>query len=305
MHALRERLVAYELDARPDLARFHPREVRASLLRAWLDVELGRIGDRAFAEGFARACPRNDAPPEAYWPRVLEGTPTLLAGIRFKGGDRAQPFVELIAWDGPLPAWDALRQRLAAAFAQFAPRRLRLRLPGEAPPPGSAVELDQWLVAGRVAELRRQPRSAALATRSAADLACFEAFCAAYRAWQAGAGPLGAEVQPASREELEACLESGAVVLVEAEGAWAGLAAAERQAERGLRGFCVVEELLDAPLRGQGRAAALQRALIDALPAEEDDVLWGTIHGINAPSLRTARRVGREVVEGWWFVGLA
>ena len=83
-----------------------------------------------------------------------------------------------------------------------------------------------------------------------------------------------------------------------------GVAAALRQDERSLGGFCVMELFLSPDVQGRGWAPRLQRALIEALPARPGDCLHGTIHGLNRPSLRTALRCGREVVETWWFRSL-
>jgi hypothetical protein len=45
----------------------------------------------------------------------------------------------------------------------------------------------------------------------------------------------------------------------------------------------------------------LQR-LVDDLPAEDGDTLWGTIHPGNTPSLRNATSIGRRLVGGYVWV---
>lgn len=67
-----------------------------------------------------------------------------------------------------------------------------------------------------------------------------------------------------------------------------------------LSGWQVVDELFETRFRGRGLAAAMQRAFLDTLPAK--DLVWGTIDTRNAPSLATARRVGREIVAGYLFL---
>lgn len=291
-----------------------PQHARRVIAR-WLDEALDRIDDELFARRFATTCPVPGQPPAAYQHRLLtepSSAPTLLAGIRFKGGDLAWPFVELMAWDRPVVghrAWGRVRDRLATAFAPFAPRHLRVRWPagGRPPLPPGDLEPDLRLVAERLASLRGRPRpwgEEALDVRVAGDLDFFDAYVAAHAAWRAQAGPLGAEVFPERRADLAHCLETGAVVCVFHGERWAGVMAAGRGADRALDGYCVHEILLDTPVRGRRRAAILQRRLVDLLPDTGRDCLWGTIHHHNQPSLRTAARCGRRVVETSWFVRL-
>lgn len=289
-----------------------PPAARTRRLRAWVGEGLSRVDDEVWAARFQHHCPVPGAPRSAYQHRLLAapGRPTLLTGIRFKGGDTAWPFVELMAWDRALEgaaAWDRTRARIRTAFAPFRPRAIRVRWPGQgAPPvPRSARSVDQYLVAGRLSDLRGRSRPwghEAVEVVRARDDAFHADFTAAFARWQAGAGPLGAEVLPADRETWARCLDSGAIVCARASGRWAGVMGAARAAERTVEGYCVQELFLDTPLRGRRRAPVLQRHLVDVLLDRGRDCLWGTIHGTNAPSLRTALRTGRQVIETWWFL---
>jgi L-amino acid N-acyltransferase YncA len=78
--------------------------------------------------------------------------------------------------------------------------------------------------------------------------------------------------------------------------------AAIRDDRHGMSGFGVEEICLDAAARGRGLAAGVVQRLVDALPAADGDVLWGTIHPDNQPSLRNALSVGRRVVGGYVWV---
>ena len=270
-------------------------------MEAWLDAQLGLIDDVAASARFAAWCPVPQVPESAYRHRILPGDPALLAGIRFKGGDLAQAFVDLLAWDGVVGA--GTNARLIHAFREFAPKMVRVRWPGaEEPPLFTQCSVDQVVLSGPLEALKRRPRPVGtLVLEPATDLAWYDEFRAEFAAWQGGAGPLGAEVFPASKEDFEGCLQSGAVLCAMDEGHWVGVIATRREAERFGEGYCVTEEFLAASARGRGLAAALQRGLIDALPAKPGDLLWGTISHANQPSQRTASRCGREVIETWWF----
>ena len=291
-----------------------PPEARRRRISAWVREGLSRVDDEVWAARFQQRCPVPGAPRSAYLHRVLTAPrrPTLLAGIRFKGGDRAQPFVELVAWDRPIEgprAWARVCARISEAFARFAPPRLRVRWAGQGAPavPRDRRAVDQRLVAGRLAALRAAPPpwgAGAIEVVRATTAGFHGAFVDAFARWQAQAGPLGAEVVPADPETWARCLSSGAIVCARASGRWAGVMAASRAAERTIEGYCVQELFLDTPLRGRRRAPLLQRHLVDVLPDRGRDCLWGTIHGTNAPSLRAALRSGREIIETWWFVDL-
>ena len=77
---------------------------------------------------------------------------------------------------------------------------------------------------------------------------------------------------------------------------------AVRDDDHGMSGFCVQEICLDARHLGRRLAPAVLQHLVDELPAEEGDVLWGTIHPDNAPSLRNSLSIGRTVVGGYVWV---
>lgn len=271
-----------------------------STLERWLGRALRRCDDLEWARGFARHCPSR--PPQEYLHRLLPGTPTLLCGVRFKGGDVSLPFVDLLAWDEGLQGhWDSVHSRIAQAYAPFGPHSIRLRWPG-AEPPLTGLAVDQVLVAERLdrLRLRTRPELPGLVLQRAEDLDFHGDFLDAFNRWRAAAGPLGPEVHPASPEDLQPCVDAGAVICA-SDGRWRGLMAATRREERALGGFCVVELFLDPQVHGRGWAPALQGALIDALPGGPGDALYGTIHRLNAPSLRTALRCGRRVIETWWF----
>jgi L-amino acid N-acyltransferase YncA len=279
------------------------------LASRWLDRELSRIDDVDVMLRFARACPLEGVAPEAYAPRWLAGPPGVLAGIRFKGGDVTQPFVELIAWDAPIAdagTWREVLGRLRDAFTMFAPSCVRVRWPGDAPPPGVEQPLlDQWLVAERLAVLRdgpSRPVPQGITVGPVQDVEWFPQFAAEFASWRAGAGELGDEVFPAERADLQGCLDGGAVICLWDRGSWLGIAAARREDERDMAGYGVLEEFLAPNGRGRGYAKLLQQALIAALEDTGSSYLWGTVHAGNAPSLAAARSVGRDVREGWWFL---
>ncbi|MEC8424578.1 MAG: hypothetical protein VX000_12430 [Myxococcota bacterium] len=291
-----------------------PAGARRRRASAWLSEALSHTEDEVRAARLQRRCPVQGAPTHAYLHRLLQesGRPTLLTGIRFRGGDPSQPFVDLMAWDRPLrdrQSWRRVRARVAQSFGAFQPQWLRVRWPGQAGPPvpRGARRIDRYMVAGRLEDLRNGPRPwghGAVEVVPATDARFHDAYSSAFHRWQLEVGPRGTAVIPADAETWSRCLATGAIVCARSNGQWAGVMAASRIGERSLEGYCVQEMFLDRRLRGRRRAPVLQRHLVDVLLDRGRDCLWGTIHGTNAPALRAALRSGRRIVETWWCLEL-
>ncbi len=303
------------------LAALHPRlrtwRGEAALRgerRAFLQGALARCEDRAFAARFARSCPVPGAEPSEYLHRLLalDDTRVLLGGIRFRGGALDHPFVDVLAtsWDVEAAGgYAAVVAAVNAEWSRFAPRAVRiLRATPGLEEPALAVEVDQLVVAGRVDELvRRAPpqHTGRVALRPLEVEPALALVRSAYDALFARHPALGAKLHAATREELVACRERGRLFAIAVDGAAraVGVLAVEARAEHGVDGWVVVEEIIVGSHRGQRLASAAQRRLAEALVAEDPrGVLFGTIAGSNQASLRTAARVGREVIAAYLFV---
>ncbi|WP_197534518.1 GNAT family N-acetyltransferase [Symmachiella dynata] len=216
----------------------------------------------------------------------------LLVGIRFKGGDVARPFVDLIAWTGePRPRWVIAIQE---AFAQFAPEAVRFRWSKESAPPWTG-EVGQYLFAGLAAGTLHASVS------PARDLSWFDEFSQAFDKWRT-TSPLGPEVWPSNLDDLKKCLKHGHIVVATEGDKFLGLAASLWQTERAFEGWMIMEEFVVPEAQGRGLGTALQQGLMQRLP--QGDLVWGTIQGDNVASQKTAARCGRRPVETWWFIPL-
>lgn len=308
--ALRDRFAADGARrAGPTLGRWLSPERLTAGADQFLTPLWERFEAPALAASFAEARPVAGATAEDYGTRVLE-TPAgpVLAGIRFKGGDLAQPFVEVATSFGMTPdALEGVRRVVAPAFAVFAPPRMRLwRFADEAPVPGA--EPDQLLYAAPIAELRTRPLPAhfgEVVLGPAFDLGRLGDLEAAYAALVAADPVLGAEVGPASAGELQACLDEGLLFDAHIDWDWAGMVAGRSEPFFGAEGVLMVEELLVAEHRGRGLGACLQRHFIERLMPAGGAILHGTIHASNLASRRTAEHCGRTAIMIAEFVPLA
>jgi len=294
----------------------------------WLADAIARTSDLEWAASFQTSCPVDGAVAADYQHRWLaaRGAPTLLAGIRFYGGDLAFPFVELLAFDQPDIDWNAAVRRLASEFASFAPRAVRVRTPaGDKPGYRGETTLDQVVVGGALSPRPDDDSDgdsdddsdggsaagqsdAPLVTAVATDLAFVDRYQTSYRAWQAATPELVKALPMTTDVEWRHCLERGVIVCAYRPGTadWLGAAAAAPGDDRLVGGWAVWEMFLAASARGRGWAPTLQRALLSAVAtrAKPGDCLWGTIDGRNGASLGTARRCGRYPMEDRWFLRL-
>ncbi len=284
----------------------------ASQLAVELAVEADRMDDAEFGAGFRDAVSADIEPDALAWANrriALSDGGWALAGIRFRGLDRTKPFVDVVATD-QLPTPDglaAVADGVLPVFSAFAPLCLRVDAPAPDDLVAAVVDdsrfkqgaVDQYVVAGQVTALRERPAPSdvSLAPREAGPLA--ERVAAIYAHHEESARLWAS---PEDKESLAACAEEGLLFEVLVDGEPAGVVGAIREAGHGMRGFCVQELCLDQTFRGRGLATRAVRRLLEELPAQPGDVLWGTIHPDNLPSLRQARSLGREIVAGFVWV---
>jgi GNAT superfamily N-acetyltransferase len=268
-------------------------------------------------EGFERNMPVAGAIPSMYNHRVHEvaGMQVML-GIRFRGGDIAIPFVDLVRSNQTITSAaqvEAICDLVRREFAIFKPLMVRFYQPAhlefQFDLPGSSG--DKRVLAAPLTTMLEHPKPDGLervSLRRAETLEFYPRYAETYAAIYQERPWLPHEAEPESLGDMQEYLETGHVFEVFADGQWAGITGAEhRSDEFALRGFVVLEMLLAKFARGQGLGAAVQYRLAEALqPSSQPiDVLYGTIGSNNPPMLKTAARVGRVDLGGWIWINLA
>lgn len=283
-------------------------------LARWAEPSLALVGDAAWGGAVRDAVQLPVADPLLWANRrlSLSSGGWAVTGIRFRGRDVTKPFVDVIATSvTPDAAGIAELAEVLVHHEAFAPRCLRVHLPGDARGAGAlagapfASAPDQLVVAGSVTAVNARPRTA---RSSAVELVRSTPEAAAARV----AG-IYAEVQrsrpdidewatPASADDLADADDEGLLFDVVVQGRTAGVVAAARDDAYGFTGFGVEEIALDAEHRRRGYGPAVLQHLAQRLPAGAPDVLWGHVHPDNTPSLRNALASGRTVVSSLVWV---
>ena len=307
----------------PRLQEWYDDERLVRQLASGLADEAGRVGDVVFGaefrDGVMSGAGIAASTDPLDWANRRIDLPTggwAVAGIRFRGLDVTRPFVDVVATTEP-PTPDGLAtvaESVAPAYAPFGPLCLRFELPEPAPLLerlgaderfGEGCAVDQYVVAGTVEALRTWPRAASyddISLRRGGAEQLAQRAAAIYDELGRRNPDLRMWACPEDAASLGACAEDGLLFEVVLTGEAVGVVAAVRGDAHGLSGFSVEELCLAAGSRGRGLAAGVLQRLADELPAEDGDVLWGTIHPDNAPSLRNSVSVGREVVGGYTWV---
>jgi L-amino acid N-acyltransferase YncA len=302
--------------------RLHSWYAQKRLLRQiknGLTIEIGRVGNAEFGSEYRDQIGLGAATDPLEWANrrvTFSAGGWAVSGIRFRGGDPALPFIDVIATSEP-PTPDGLAvvaEELLPAYQAFAPLCLRV----DALDPAGLLQavaldarfgqhcaVDLYVVAGLVEDLRARPRAdsyEAVTVRPGPAAVLAQRVADIYEQ----SGELNPQqqvwAQPEDEDSLAECAEQGLLfeVLVGAESA--GVVASIRYDAHAMSGFSVQELCLDAHHRGKRLAAGVLQRLIDALPAQTGDVLWGTIHPDNTASLRNSMTVGREIVGAYVWI---
>jgi hypothetical protein len=280
------------------------REATAASLRTLTDdAEARRIADVMHV--LAR-------PAGSYKGRLLDlGGVRCIAHIDFPDPSGGFPFVKIRGASVPLGSiadWRPLREGIAGAFAEFRPRAISIFHPAHLPLLAPAARLYRHLLAAPAGSMAARPEASGLhriALRRAANLDFYPEYEAAYAQMLAERPHLKDEIGVESRRTLAECLEQGLLFEVLVDGAWSGLIAARRDLVAGVRGLQVVEIVLTRPVRGHGLGPAVHQGFAGAVAAiDPATVILGTISARNAPSLRAARKAGRQEIGAWHWIDL-
>jgi len=275
------------------------------------DELIERTTDDAASRRYAEACPVAGVDHTRYRLRelTLPHGVRLLAGVHFRGQCSHYPFVGVFAQSRWLTTGEtaAAHAALLSEFSVFAPRATWWWLPaGKDLPELAGVTPDQHLVMGSLDEIRRIPASplpphwVLRRLDSASEVST--AFADLYRSFHSARPDLEEAVPATKLEALVDCAEAEGLYGCFAGGDLMGVVAVKPDTQYSVDAWLMWDIVLARPYCGKGLASILQRAVLDRLDAARAPLVVGTINARNLPSLRTALRVGRQVVGTWMFM---
>ena len=270
----------------------------AEPVSVWLSEELARTDDNEFARTFSDHIDLPGVAHRDYLHRVIRtARGNLLGGIRFHGRNINRPFVEIIAHS--FDDLGALTDCVALEWSAFAPKALRVRAaPAELD--DERTVLDQTVHIARCHAMPAPADSVRLAPF--ADVAdALELVRVRYR----GLDPrLARNLAAASLDDLRRWHAADQLHAIESDGVVAGALAVVPARIRWIDGAEIHEEVVAVEYAGNHLATQAQCRWA-AQCADRDQLLIGTIDGLNAASRRTAEAAGRPRMLDLVFVELS
>ncbi len=105
-------------------------------------------------------------------------------------------------------------------------------------------------------------------------------------------------------EDLQTAARNGLLLQIEdTRGNFLGVIAGQPLSLYGLQALYIFEIFLSRIIQGKGYAPVVESLFIQQLRPRFSFV-WGNIHDHNLPSLRTAQRVGRKIIQTEFFCAL-
>lgn len=286
-------------------------------IHANLNIELAKnqhsMRDDIFAYGFKKLCPVEGTSADHYKFRILELKHNLkaLTSIRFKCLDVTQPYVEILHKNFLIKSVDQIKQ-LASEIHQhykiFAPKWIRLFDSSgilEQAVDDKTVICDLRLFAGLIEKLKLRPfpkTQEKVALEPARDMEIYSLYQELYGELYKENPALRSMLCKESPHTFQKIRDAGTLFNILIEGKWAGIIGLSEEYEKFLYGYRMVDQIISKPYRGKGFAVAVQRRLIEVIESKKNEVLFGQISPSNISSARTALRVGREDIGGWYFI---
>lgn len=268
-------------------------------ITSWLAQQQTRCHDHHFSADFPWR--ETGLPQHTFLQRELTvNGQRYLTGPRYLGGDPAQPFIEIVARDGPIDY--AVASAIMQAWQPLKPLKLRILLPASHPDIGLN---DQLIFISDSAALAAPPgEDISLVKAGRKDFpACLQAINHAYRASWHTLPHLRDQLMATSKQELREDIAGGHVLLIVWQGMLAGLMICVRRRLTFIEGFQIMDEVIMPGYQGRGLAARAQQLLLQQLHHHygEKALLTGTILPGNTPSLRSAQNAGRRCVLKYQF----
>ena len=234
--------------------------------------------------------------------RILElkNDQFIMAGIRFKGLNVKKPFISIVAnFEIKSDRLLVLAELIKKEFSVFNPIAFQFRSSSEVELIAPGLSIDRYTVVGTIENLIRQKLPEHKETVEIVKLNntdFYADYLNEYKNFHDKINNLKDEVKPESLEDFKDAICNQLLYKIFINGKHAGIIAGSAFDYYGVKGVCILEEILYSSFKGKGYGAYLQKEFAKKLQGRYQ-LLWGTISSLNQPSLKTALRNGRKVEE--------
>ncbi|MBF9000145.1 hypothetical protein [Vibrio nitrifigilis] len=278
-----------------------PTTVLQENLQSYINQQVSYCSDPEFASRF----PYHQLElPKSFFHQVIMDIDGIsyLTGPRFKDDDITQPYVDIVASNGPLTQ-NAVNEILRY-WAPLKAKKLRIL---RQPDPQGVGEIQRWFYAAGIDQVMNEGNEDAVASlvqASASDLTwCLWAVSESHSQALRDIPRLRGTLQRTDEEVLSDYISHGYVWIIMSNGEKAGLICCVPGTTLFLPGWWIEEEVVVPRYRGHYLAAEVQKLLLKQITDNDpQSLLLGTIAAENLPSLKTAERSGRQVILEYAFV---
>jgi hypothetical protein len=292
----------------PVIKQWISQEVLHKYIKKEIELNFLHLKDYKRAEAFKSFIPIKDASVEDYLPKLIEFNTKefVIFGIRFRKGLKSEPFVELYAYNVNLEEKDNLNRLVnlvADTFSKFKPKWLRVNDTNcglyQKFNTEIKCEIDNYIFASPLINIR----NISLITNDSnynletpKSIYFYERYLEAYESCLDENPFLRGIIFPETKETLQEHLKKKTLKIVTHKGNWQGVIAARHSCFYGATSFLIVENCLAKEIRQMNKSSALLKEFVSGLSNNDEAIIYGTISPLNIPSIKTAKRIGRQKI---------
>lgn len=242
------------------------------------------------------------ATAEDFRERILEVEKDkfIMAGIRFRGLNVNKPFISIVTnFEITSDRLSSLADLIKKEFSIFNPIAFQFHLPSEVELIDPKLGVDRYTIAGAIENLiehKLPERVEKIEIVELNDTEFYDEYLKEYKVFHEKNHNLKDEVKPESLEDFKEAISNQLLYKIIIDDKHAGIIAGSASDYYGVKGVCILEEILYDSFKGKGHGVYLQKEFAKKLRGRYQ-ILWGTISSLNQPSLKTAFRNGRKVEE--------
>lgn len=274
-------------------------------LKKEIESDLNHLAELALPEVFIERFnyfKLNGTTAEDFRERILEVEKDkfIMAGIRFRGLNVNKPFISIAAnFEITSNRLSSLAELIRKEFSIFKPTAFQFHLPSEVILTAPGLGIDRYTVAGTVENLIEHKLPERIETVEIVELnnaEFYNDYLNEYKIFHEKNANLKDEVKPESLEDFKEAISNQLLYKIIIDDKHAGIIAGSAFDYYGIKGVCILEEILYDSFKGNGHGVYLQKEFAKKLRGRYQ-LLWGTISSLNQPSLKTAFRNGRKIEE--------